>query len=104
MDSGTRYAIGSVVFYGIDNDIPVFGKIKDIIVLGHNDHLFVLIPYVGNWFSSHFNAYEVQCHPNQIILCGQKELVDYHALSFSKSFSPSLSHKLYVSLKYHVFV
>ena len=36
---GTRYCIGSVVFCTIDDHTPVFGKIKDILVLPSNVYL-----------------------------------------------------------------
>ena len=65
--------------------------------------LFVVQPYAGV-FCSHYNAYEVYTIPTSYLFYKQNDLIDHHILSFSKSFSPPLSHKLFVSLKYHVFV
>ena len=101
--AGTRYSKGSFVFCTIDDDVPVFGKILDIVVLGTDDCLFVVQPYAGV-FCSHYNAYEVYTIPTSYLFYKQNDLIDHHILSFSKSFSPPLSHKLFVSLKYHVFV
>ena len=39
--AGTRYSKGSVVFCTIDDDVPVFGKILDIVVLGTDDDILM---------------------------------------------------------------
>ena len=44
--TGTKYSKGSIVFCTIEDDIPVFGKIVDIIVILHDDCLFILHLYV----------------------------------------------------------
>lgn len=99
---GTRYSKGSVVFCAIDDDTPIFGKITDIVVPPSGDCLFSLIPYVGTYFCSHYNAYELNRLDQDCLLCSPKDLVDHHTLSISKSFSRSLSHKSFLCLKYHV--
>ena len=89
------------MIYSMDVDIPVFGKILDLIV-HQSDCLFVLQPYDGT-FNTHYNAYEVHTNSSQYLFCKQKDFVDHHILSISKSFSSLLSHSSFVSLKYHVF-
>lgn len=98
--NGTRYVKQSMVFIAIDEEVPVFGKVKDIIVV-HGLCFFVLVPYVGYNFCTHFNAYEVEHCSNQYIICKQEELIDHHLLTINKSFGAS--QKLYICLKYHVF-
>lgn len=95
---GTRYAKGSVLV-AFDDDIPVFGKILDVICV-ENKCMFVCIPYVGDTFYKHFNAYEVTQSTTHYIFCQQNELADYHLLSLCQSFSGS--HKWYISLKHNV--
>ena len=65
--------------------------------------LFIMVPYVATSFHNHFNAYEVGLLPNEHIIGHQKDFADYHILSFSRSFSASLSDLKFVCLKYHVF-
>lgn len=101
---GTRYCIGSVVFCAIDDHTPLFGKIKDILVLPSQNCLFTLVPYEGTYFCSHFNAYELHCMDFNYLLYSQEDLIDHRTLSISKSFSRLLSHKRYLCLKYHVFM
>lgn len=50
----------------------------------------------------HFNAYEVYPNPSHYLICEQKHFADYHPLTLSRSFSHSLSCKLYVCLKYAI--
>ena len=99
--NGTHYQKGSLVFVTIEDEKPIFGLIEDIIVV-QGDCYFVLAPYIGLTFCSHFNAYEVHCTPSQFIVCKQSDLIDYHLLTLCKSFD-SNCHKSYVCLKYHVF-
>lgn len=91
-----------MVFCTIDEDIPVFGKIIDIVVISHDDCVLVLRPYVGSNFCSHYNAYEVHPSHSQYLIYKQKDLIDHHTLSMNKSFAPSLAYKNFVCLKYHV--
>lgn len=72
--SGTLYKKGSCVLYTFDDDTPIFGKVYDIVVTMSGNCLFILIPYVGNAFYHHFNAYEV--HPtSSYIVCQQRDFV-----------------------------
>lgn len=91
-----------MILASIEDDIPIFGKIIDIIITVPSTCLFVLVPYVGDCFCKHFNAYEVYSKPSHYLICEQKHFVDYHPLTLSRSFSHSLSCKLYVCLKYAI--
>ena len=88
-------------FSPLNEDIPIFGKINDIITL-FGKCMFVSVPYIGSIFCKHYNAYEVYPNTSHYVICQQKEFADYHLLSLSKSFSHSLSHKLFVCLKYNI--
>ena len=86
------------------DDEPVFGKVFNIIVTESGECFIVLEPYIATTFNKHFNAYEVYLLCNEYVLCQQKDFVDYHILSISKSFSRALSDKNFVCLKCHVFL
>ena len=45
--------------YMDEDDMPVFGKIVDIIVLPTSECLFILAPHVCTKFNAHFHAFEV---------------------------------------------
>lgn len=91
-----------MVLITFDEDIPIFGKIFDIIVTASGNCLFVSVPYVGNTFCKHFNAYEVYPNNSHYLICNQKDFIDHHVLVLCKSFSHSLSHKSFICLKYNV--
>ena len=101
---GTHYARGNVVLCTFDEDIPIFGLIVDIIIPSSQDCLFILVPYIGYSFNHHFNSYEVQINSAKHLVYRQSELLDYHPLNLSNSFSSALNHTLFVCLKYHVFL
>ena len=54
--TGTRYKQGNILVCSFDEEIPVFGKIVDIIITKFSDCLFILIPYIGINFHTHYNA------------------------------------------------
>ena len=97
------YKKGTCILHSFDDEIPIFGVVSDILVTLSGDCLFVSITYIGSSFFSHFNAYEVWPNHSAYIVCQQRDFADYHPLSLSKSFGSSLSHKTFVSFKYHVF-
>lgn len=99
--SGTHYSKGMIVLCTFDEDVPIFGKILDIIVTASGECLFALIPCIGKVFCKHFNAYEVYINTMHHFIYRPKDLVDHHTLSLSKSFASSVS---YICMKYHVFV
>ena len=98
---GTKYAIGYILFcYIEEDDMPVFGYIKDIIIKQEiNNTLFILQPYRASTFNPHYYSYEVYPVSEHLIYL-QKELADYHPLSLSKSFS--LPSPTFVRTKYDI--
>jgi len=88
---GTKYAIGYLVLCYYEEDTPVFGRIKDIILQPNKeDSLLILTPYLTNRYNRHFSAYEVTetngsfiyyQHELQIItLCIYQKYSVYHHL------------------------
>lgn len=100
---GTKYQKGVVVLVTFDDEIPIFGRLEDIIVTSSGECLFVFVPYVGALFNRHFHSYEAHAVRNEYLVCHHKEFADFQPLSISHSFKLSLANKNFVCLKYHVF-
>jgi len=100
---GTRYTKETMIVHSFCNSIPVFGKITDIIVTQRGECLFALVPYVTITFNTHYNAYEVEPEQNYVIVCKQKDFVDYHPLTISKSFDKDLRTRNFIVMKHYVF-
>lgn len=98
---GTKYSKGMVVAAYMENDVPVFGKIFDFIIIPSGECLFALKPLVPVRFDEHYHAYEVHEQTSTTLLYEQHELLDFHPLSLVKSFKPNSSS--YISLKYHLY-
>ncbi len=81
---GTKYCKGYMVPCYIDDDMPVFGQIMDMIILPTSKCLFVLKPFVSSTFNAHYHAFEVS-PVQEVLLYYQHELVDFHPLHISKS-------------------
>lgn len=96
--NGTHYARGNIVLCTFDEDIPVFGKIIDIVAPAVGESLFILIPYFGYAFNRHYNCFEVHTGTNYYY--SQNELADYHTLSLNKSFDHSLAHNTLVCVTF----
>lgn len=90
------------MFCSIEDEVPVFGKIMDILVWSMGKCIFVIIPYVGDNFFNHYNAYEVRPDNSNYIFQTPDNLADHRTLSLSTSFSQHLRNKAFVSLKYQV--
>lgn len=100
MIKGTKYAIGYMVICYYEDDVPVFGKIKDILLQPNKDNsLFILTPFTCTRFNRHFYSYEVVA-TEETLIYQQEELLDYHPLYLSKSFN--VSSPLFVRTKYYV--
>ena len=89
------------MFMKFEDDLPIFGCIKDIIIV-NCECLFILIPYVGHTFSTHYNAYEVSCELTNYVVYKQENLIDHHTLTLNNSFVTSC-HRTYICVKYHEF-
>jgi len=74
-----------------DNDLPVFGNIRDVILQPNKeDTLLILTPYITEKYNRHFSAYEVK-EVDGTSIYHQHELVDYHPLYLSKLFCVAIT-------------
>ena len=97
---GTTYSIGAVVLTKFIEDMPIFGRIVDIVLHESMKPLLVIDLLETTCFNKHFYAYEVK---EKIIrafyVCPQSDLADYHTLSI---YTPQNSHQFMIPLKYYV--
>ena len=86
------------VLWKFEGEVPVFGRIKAIILPELNEPMFVIFPVT---FSSHFHAYEVVYHhsiSSKVCVCNQTNFVDHNVLSvYQPCSSPSTN---FILLKY----
>ena len=75
---GTKYQKDVAVLVTFDDDIPIFGRIKDIIVTASGEFLFVFVPYVGALFNYHYHSYEVHAVHNQTLFVAMKNLLSFN--------------------------
>ena len=97
---GTLYSVGAVVLTKFIEDMPVFGRIVDIILHGSMKPLLAIDVLEATCFNKHFYAYEVkEKNIREFYLCTQSDLADYHTLSI---YTPQNSHQFMIPLKYYV--
>ena len=98
--NGTKYSIGTIVLAQFDeHEMPVFGKITNIVLTTTQDCLFIMSVYESTSFNTHFYSYEVEGTGNCLIKT-QDEFADYHPLIMSKNYT--VSSPLFIRLKYDV--
>ena len=78
--------------------MPVFGRIKDIVVFQKEPPIFILTPYICTSCNNHFHAFEVS-PLNEVLIYKQNQFLDHHPLTISQSFETS--SPLFVCLKYN---
>ena len=98
--NGTTYRKGTVVVCGIEDDIPVFGRIMELIVTPHQECLFVICPLLTLAFQHHYHAYKVVLTDSSVVY-DHVQLFDYHPLVCTQAVGRTRS--LFVSTKYHLF-
>jgi len=93
--------VGYIVYCDCpDDDLPVFAKIQDIVILTNTTRsLFILNPFKTLRYDEHYRAYVVSL-TTDILVCCQNELADYHPLSISKAFI--VSSPMFIRVKYNV--
>ena len=97
---GTLYNVGAVVLTKFNEDMPVFGRIVDIILQESMKPLLVVDVLETMCFNRHFYAYEVkEENIRAFYVCKQSDLADYHTLSI---YTPQNSRQLMIPLKYYV--
>ena len=89
-----------MVFVRFEQDVPVFGQIKEILCC-EREYFMTLHILTTEIFNSHFHAYEVK-KTNTFRLCKFNSLVDHHPLWVYQSFDSINITTCFVPLKYHV--
>ena len=56
---GTKYKEDDFVLWKFDGDVPIFARIKAIVLPELSEPKFVIFPLVTAVFSAHFHSYEV---------------------------------------------
>lgn len=69
---------------GIEDDIPMFGRIMELIVTPHQECLFVICPPPTITFQLHYHAYEVVLTDSSVVY-NHAQLFDYHPLVCTKA-------------------
>jgi len=96
----TKYCRGFVIVVGIWRGIPIFGEVKEVIILdGHK----VILQYTTLRvleYITHLNAFKVVSR-NEVSYVKQAELVDFHPLGKCKGFGRYTSND-FIALKYKV--
>ena len=59
---GTKYKEDDFVLWKFDGDVPIFARIKAIVLPELSEPKFVIFPLVTAVFSAHFHSYEVVYH------------------------------------------
>ena len=98
--NGTTYPKKAVVVCAIEDNLPVFGKIEDLIVTPSHECLFVL-SILTTYSNRHFHCFEViGTSSPELFVCRHRDLVDYHPLHICQQYGPN--GNLSICLKYNV--
>ena len=82
---GTTYRKEAVIF-SHEDDQPVFGEIKELLVTSTQECLFLLSQLVTSHFDTHFHAYAVIHGGHRTMVCTHAQLLDYHSMHILKHF------------------
>ena len=97
---GTKYSRGRVIV-GIRHGIPIFGEVKQVLILDGNVVMFQYTALSVIEYATHLNAYKVTALHHEVMYVKQSELVDFHPLGKCKGFGCYANH-LFIVLKYKV--
>ena len=96
----TKYSIGCAILVGEVNDMPIFGKIREIVSIGEQ-WFFIYAKMQTQFFDSHVNALVVQDNLISIALTAHDQLRDHHALYCYKTVHKG-KRRILIRLSYHV--
>jgi len=97
---GTKYSRGHVIIVGIRHGTPIFGEVKQVLILDGNVVVFQYSALSVIEYVTHVNAYKVTLR-NEVSYVKQSQLVDFHPLGKSKGFGCFANH-FFIVLKYRV--
>lgn len=95
--NGFKYCVCDYLFVDWrEDDLPVFGQIKEILVVNHKVILFKVVLYETLGVDRHYHSFVLQCE-NTCLLYSFSELKDYQPMR-----AHMLNTKLYLTLHRHV--
>lgn len=97
---GTKYCRGFVIIVGIWHGIPIFGEVKEVIILDGNKVILQYRTLRVLEYITYLNAFKVVSR-NEVSYVKQAELVDFHPLGKCKGFGHYASSD-FIVLKYGV--
>lgn len=97
--NGITYRQGTVVICGMEDEVPMFGRITEIIVTPLQECMFVVTALMTIAFQHHYHAYEAL--PANTTVVHHRQLFDYYPLVSTKVVGRGQS--LFISTKYHLF-
>ena len=99
-----KYSIGAVVTLAIgDDDLPVFGEVKEIIVYNTNNIIFLTEVLSTDQFHHHYHAYKVsRMEHKKWHVIHYSSLVDHIPLSLLQSCDVSLLGSYFVLPRYNI--
>ena len=75
----THYRQGNILVSSFDEEIPVSGKIVDIIMTKFSECLFRILELIFTYV--HCNAFDVHADTTHCIIYQQRDLTDYHQVN-----------------------
>lgn len=98
---GTLYKPSCCVVMGFQDDMPKFGEISDILVLGE-DVSFILYKYTTLFFDEHFHAYVVEKSTSNKTIIHVHDLLSFMPLHFRNVKGLTVTGQKAIVLKSHV--
>ena len=100
---GTKYTRGCIVVSKVEDDVPQFSQIVDILLDENGVYFFVLNKLPPPHYCEHYHAFAVDhCTSQNICLIKQHELADYHSYCFHQTFDVSQRSQHFIVLKHYV--
>lgn len=96
--NGTKYNLSSVLIIGHEDDLPLFGKVTEIIVTVSGEIVFQVNEMYTASYDNHYHAYIVTPLPHTKTIPFQK-ILSFHPLTLN-----ILNHINYIVLKNHIVI
>ena len=77
---GAEYRKSTIVICHIEDGMPVFGEIIDVIIAPLRDCLLVMHPLIPDHFDRHFHSYHVFPSMDHVLVYHHFQLHDYQVL------------------------
>ena len=94
---GITYKLNAYLVVDSDGLDPIFGRLDDLLVVGGNMVIFVIMLCKVLYFDSHYHAYRIMHTSNQVLYSSLFDTIVYHAHTLADGFT-------YIAMKCHFFV